>query len=407
MTGLVTAWALLDKGYRVTIVSKAWANLGSNNDRLTAQIAGALWEFPPAVCGQHTDKISLSHSKRWSMVAYHAWDAIASSPHLSRASGVRMLPSGFFFPKPVQDDPAQLSKMAEIISSGVKGFRHDAKLIKKRGVDPNYGAVDAYEILAPVIDTDHAMAFLLSLVLSKGASTVSEAISGDLLEQEEQLRARFSADAIVNATGLASAELAADPSCYPIRGGLIRVINDGKDFPKLEAGLTISADAANTPNEIVFLVPRNDNILLIGGITEANESALDLTLDTPIIQRMRKRCEAFLPCLKNARVDPITPITQGLRPFRSRNIRVERELRKVPGTSRPSRIVHSYGQGGAGWSVSFGCAGDVLDLLEEALRDLTPTPMAYDPSYMGHPDDTESLSTTSSFDSLTKSGDEL
>ncbi|KAK7747493.1 hypothetical protein SLS53_001748 [Cytospora paraplurivora] len=380
VTGLVTAWVLLDQGYKVTIISKDWANFSPNN-RLTAQIAGALWEYPPAVCGAHTDRISLSNSKRWCMTAYHAWDAIASIPELSRASGVRMMPSDFFFPNPVENDPAQFSKMAEIISSGVKGFRQDTRLMEQRRVNPSYGAVDAYELLAPIIDTDQAMMWLMSLVHSKGASTVTETISGDLFDQEEILRARFGADAIVNATGLAGTELAGDPTCYPIRGALIRVINDGRDFPKVEAALTITADAVHDSNEIVFLVPRNDNILLIGGIAQPNESSLDLTLDSPIVKRMRQRCEAFLPGLKHARVDATYPLAQGLRPFRSRNVRVERELRCMPGTERPSRIVHSYGQGGAGWSLSFGCAGDVADLLKEALGDSVPTPMELDHSY--------------------------
>ncbi|ROW08467.1 hypothetical protein VMCG_03211 [Cytospora schulzeri] len=396
VTGLVTAWVLLDQGYKVTIVSKDWANFTPSN-RLTAQIAGALWEYPPAVCGAHTDRISLSNSKRWCMTAYHAWDAIASVPELSRASGVKMMPSDFFFPEPVEKDPAQFSKMAEIISSGVKGFRQDSKLMEQRRVDPNYGAVDAYELMAPIIDTDQSMMWLMSLVHGKGAATVTETITGDLLDQEETLRARFGADAIVNATGLAGTELAGDPSCYPIRGALIRVVNDGKDFPKVEAALTITADAVHDSNEIVFLVPRNDNILLIGGIAQPNESSLDLTLDSPIVKRMRQRCEAFLPCLKNARVDPTYPLAQGLRPFRQRNVRVERELRCIPGTDRPSRIVHSYGQGGAGWSLSFGCAGDVATLLEDAMRDLTPTAMELDHSYS---DGTESHTTTSSFISI-------
>jgi D-amino-acid oxidase len=79
---------------------------------------------------------------------------------------------------------------------------------------------------------------------------------------------------------------------------------------------------------------------------------------------MRERCEKFLPGLENAVLDPVYPFAQGLRPFRAKNVRVERELR------RPSRIIHSYGQGGAGWSLSFGCAEDVLKLVEEALADI-------------------------------------
>ncbi|KAE8326172.1 hypothetical protein BDV39DRAFT_216003 [Aspergillus sergii] len=373
VTGLVTSWAMLDKGYHVTILSKEWASYTSKQ-RLTSQIAGALWEFPPAVCGQHTDAISLANSKRWCMVAYHNWDQMSAIPELSTASGVRMKPADFFFPNPIEEDPAQLSKMEEIMASGVRGFVRSTNLMEKRHIDPSYGAVDAYEHLAPIIDTDQCMSWLMQLVQAKGATLVTETLKGDILDHEESLRRRFGADVILNCTGLAGAELAGDSSCYPIRGGLIRVINDGTDFPKAEAALTISADAAHSEHEIVFLVPRNDNILLIGGIAESHEWNLDLTLESPIIKRMRARCESFLPGLKNARMDPDYPLAQGLRPFRQRNVRVERELRKMG--RKPSRIVHSYGQGGAGWSLSFGCASDVLSLVEEALLDLEPTPMA-------------------------------
>ncbi|KAI0143042.1 nucleotide-binding domain-containing protein [Xylariaceae sp. FL1272] len=367
VTGLVNAWVLLDRGYRVTIVSDAWV---SDETRLTSQIAGALWEFPPAVCGQHTDKISLAHSKRWCMIAYHVWDQLASIPSLSEESGVRMMPSDFFFLTEVEKDPKQTSKMTEIMASGVRGFYRGADIIDDRGIDPAYGAVDAYELMAPIIDTDKAMHWLTDLVEGKGANLVTDTINGDLIDLEDSLLERFDADVIVNCTGLQSYTLAGDESVYPIRGGLIRVINDGKDFPKVTAALTITADAAHSTNEIVFLVPRNDNTLLIGGITEPHEYDLDLTLDSPIIRRMRERCDKFLPGLKDARLDPDYPLAQGLRPFRGSNVRVERELRRTG-----SKVVHSYGHGGAGWSLSFGCAQDVLGLIEETLAGVPARPM--------------------------------
>ncbi|KAK1223404.1 hypothetical protein PQX77_013721 [Marasmius sp. AFHP31] len=368
--GLTTAWSLLDQGYKVTILSKEWASYGKEQ-RIASQIAGALWEYPPAVCGQHTDKISLQHSKKWCMVAYHVWNALSQDPRY-KESGVRMMPSNFYFPDPIEGDDFQTEKMNEIAASGVVGFRKGAHLIKEFNVDPEHGGVDAYGIMAPVIDTDAAMKWLMELVQAKGASLVTETIKGDLLNQEDALRERFGAEVIINCTGIASAETAGDDSCYPIRGGLIRLINDGVHMPKVEAGLTISADVARQ-NEIVFIVPRSDNTLILGGFTEPNEWDLDLTLDSPVMQRMKNRCEAFLPQLKNAKIDPDYPVAQGLRPFRQRNIRVERELRTlVPGSSKPSRIIHSYGHGGAGWSLSFGCASDVLGLVKEALADLPP-----------------------------------
>ncbi len=126
----------------------------------------------------------------------------------------------------------------------------------------------------------------------------------------------------------------------------------------------------HSSNEIVFLVPRNDNILLIGGITEPHKWDLDLTLETPIIRRMRERCEKLLAWPQRRPPRPGLPAGPGLRPFRGSNVRVERELRRSG-----SKIVHSYGHGGAGWSLSFGCAQDVVALVDETLRGLPARPM--------------------------------
>jgi D-amino-acid oxidase len=370
VTGLVTAWVLLDQGYHITIIAKDWASY-TKDQRLTSQIAGALWEYPPAVCGQHTDTVSLTRSKKWCMLAYRVWEAIAADPNLSTAAGVQMKDSVFFFPYHIEDNPKQLQKLYELYRSGVRGVHRDPNLIHKHNIDPTFGAVDAYEHLAPIIDTDRCMAWLMELVRSKGATLVTETIHGDLFVQEDNLLDRFNANAIVNATGLGSLELADDPTCYPLRGALIRLINDGKTFPKISAAMSISKDAARN-GEIVFLVPRNDNILVIGGVAHPDEWGLDLTIDSPVVQRMRKRCEAFIPSIKNARLDPDYPLSQGLRPARGQNIRVERELRKhgwQNGKARPrhSRIVHSYGHGGSGWSLSFGCAEEVASLIQDVL----------------------------------------
>lgn len=371
--GLTTAWVLLDQGYKVTIIAKQWSTY-SKDHRLTSQIAGALWEFPPAACGQHTDTISVEKSKKWCMVGYKVWESIAADPELAARAGVKMRRSVFFFTRKLENDRGQYRKMVEIEGSGVKGFSRNAEIVRSEGVDASQGVVDAYEHLAPVIDTDTAMKWLTDLVKVKGAEMITETIKGDLFAQEAALRARFSADAIINATGLASAELAGDASAYPIRGATLRVINDGTDFEKLSTALVMTADdPGNAANEMVFIVPRNENILLLGGIAQPHEWNLDLTLESPIIQRIRQRCEDFLPRLKTARLDLEYPLAQGLRPFRKGNVRLERESRghrsHLGVVSRKSRIIHSYGHGGAGWTLSFGCAEDVAGLVEQVLRD--------------------------------------
>jgi glycine/D-amino acid oxidase-like deaminating enzyme len=305
---------------------------------------------------------------------------MAADDRVSRESGVRMTNSTFFFPYMLESNAKQMNKFYEMRRAGVRGLRRDVGLISGAGVGPEYGAVDAYELCVPCIDTDACMSFLLSLVRSKGCALITHTVSGDLFYQEQALREAFSADVIVNCSGLASLELASDKSCYPLRGALLRVINDGRDFPKVESALAVAKDVGGD-GEIVFIVPRNDNILLLGGIAQKGEWELDLKVDSDTVKRMRERCEKFLPALKNARLDEEYPLAQGLRPCRVRNVRVERELRvHYAGLGRhgrgiPSRIVHNYGHGGAGWSLSFGCAEEVAGLVQEALRDMDAKPM--------------------------------
>ncbi|KAE9981180.1 hypothetical protein EG327_006344 [Venturia inaequalis] len=371
---------LVNRAYWERQFSSSWASTceeGQGSSRITSQIAGAF----------------LGYSKGWAMTSYRIWSSIARLPNCYGPStaGVRMRRSTFFFPELLEEQRGgQLDKMMEIKHCGASGFRHDVNLVRERGVNPHYGAKDAYEIDTPVIDTDVATAWLMSLVKAKGAQLVTEAIHGDLLAQEDGLCRKFGVGAIVNATGLSARQLASDNKVYPLRGALVRVHNDGLRFPKIECAMSISANVmpggdssadghtnGNSDNGIVFLVPRNDNTLIIGGVAQENEWKLDLQLDSPSIQQMRKRGEAFHPGLENAIVDAEYPIAQGLRPARKGNVRVERELRKCPKKcpNAFSCIVHSYGHGGSGWSLSFGCAVDVCELVEEVLRGIAPMSM--------------------------------
>lgn len=285
--------------------------------------------------------------------------------------------------------------MHKIVQSGVRGFVHTPALIQHFAVSQAYGARDAYALTAPVINTARAMRWLLSLVRAKGACLVTETLDADLLGTEGELLRRYAAAALVNAAGLGSRVLAADKGVYPVRGALLRVRNPGAEgFPKVEAALAVSVGVfrgaaggergtaaaagpasaelsaeteADTKADMVFLVPRGKGILLVGGLVQPREEALDLTVSSPAVVRMRERAEAFLPALRGAELDT-NPLVQGLRPFREGGVRVEREGREMVGGGR-SRVVHSYGHGGSGWTLSWGCAGEVVGLVEEVLRE--------------------------------------
>lgn len=103
--------------------------------------------------------------------------------------------------------------------------------------------------------------WLRDLIVSKGAHLVTKRISGDILDSEDVLLSTYNSFAIVNATGLGSVESASDESSYPLRGALIRVLNDGRKFPKVEEALVVAHNEYRGVDEdIVFIVPRNDEV---------------------------------------------------------------------------------------------------------------------------------------------------
>ena len=107
---------------------------------------------------------------------------------------------------------------------------------------------------------------------------------------------------------------------------------------------------------MVYIVPRGDKLVL-GGLAEAGEWDTKVTLQNYRPAReMYERCLEFMPILKQAELDPERPVRVGLRPARKKNVRLEAEA----GTS----IIHNYGHGGSGFSLSWGCAFEVVELLK-------------------------------------------
>jgi D-amino-acid oxidase len=139
--------------------------------------------------------------------------------------------------------------------------------VNKHAISQDAGVIDAYKHESPVIDTDAYMMWLQALVSSKGAQLVTQRIYGDLLAQEDKLLDMFDAQFILNATGLGGFELASDKTVYPLRGALIRVVNDGTKFPLVTEALVVAHDYDKRDDDggIVFIVPRNDKTLILGG----------------------------------------------------------------------------------------------------------------------------------------------
>ena len=111
----------------MTVIAKEFASPVSGK-RITSEIAGALWEWPPAVCGSHVTEESLERAKVWCMDSYTKFVEMAMS---SEETGVFVKQSVFYFKDKVEDIPAHLEKMNEI--SHLPGFQHEENLIEQTG----------------------------------------------------------------------------------------------------------------------------------------------------------------------------------------------------------------------------------------------------------------------------------
>jgi D-amino-acid oxidase len=100
-------------------------------------------------------------------------------------------------------------------------------------------------------------------------------------------------------------------------------------------------------------LPRSDAYVL-GGTAEAGEE--DTTPDLAVAAAIIARCAVVDPEVANL---PVLSHAVGLRPGRP-TVRLEAE-RPQPG----ALLVHNYGHGGAGITLSWGCAEDAVRLVLE------------------------------------------
>jgi D-amino-acid oxidase len=142
----------------------------------------------------------------------------------------------------------------------------------------------------------------------------------------------------VNCSGAGAHDLVPDPGVVPVRGQVVIAANPGiEEF-------VISRD--QQPPWITYMFPHGDTILLGGTNDEGN---WDQDPHDHIAERIMAGCAEIDPRLRGAQ---ILGHLVGLRPCRP-EVRLESE--PLDG----GVLWHNYGHGGAGVSLSWGCAAEI------------------------------------------------
>lgn len=310
VSGLSAAIVLAEAGYTVQVAAR---ELGEGT---TSAVAAAFWYPYHAYPEDQVTRLAAASLRRFSALAGAEAEA-----------GVRRLEALEVFPGPVA---------APAWSSAAEDFE---------AVDPSAlpsGFGGAYRFRTAVIETSIYLEWLQARARALGVTIVQRAL-GSL---DEALAA---CPQVINCAGLGARELAKDPSLHAVRGQIVRVENPGIE--------RVWIDEHSGP-AITYIVPRSRDVVL-GGTSEAHQE--DRTPDPEHTRQILARCSLLEPRLANAR---IRSVAVGLRPARP-SLRLEAEVRDA------GLVIHDYGHGGAGVTLSWGCAEAVLALLQANSDPLT------------------------------------
>jgi D-amino-acid oxidase len=197
-------------------------------------------------------------------------------------------------------------------------------------VAPRPPYADAWSFVTPVVEMPRYLPWLSHRVMDLGGTITRMALArlpdGPL---------------VVNCSGLGSRVLAGDGSTRPVRGQVVVVEQVGLD----EWWLAEAEVGEDVPT---YVVPRTHDIVL-GGTDEDGEWSR--TPSPRVAEGIVRRAAELVPAVASARV---LRHRVGLRPARP-DVRLERQ----------GDVVHCYGHGGAGVTLSWGCADEVTRLVEK------------------------------------------
>jgi D-amino-acid oxidase len=312
VSGLTCGVLLAERGYGVTILAE---ELG---EQTTSAAAAAIW-FP--YDAEPVDKVIA-----WSLATYERLRLLAGEQN----SGVKMMELRSFARRgqiPVPDWAKSLG--AQLLVSPVTVGISDRE--QRNKPDPAFSS--GFKLIVPLTDTTRYLDYLRDRFTNAGGTIRG----GVRLKGIGEIPRPFKV--IVNCAGIGAGELVPDREMEPHRGQVAIV-------SKLDLPWAIVCD--DPP--LMYAIPREADCVF-GGTNSISYDQQPRSAETDTIVA---ECSRTL----NIEPPPVIATRVGLRPFRKSGVRLE-STKLTDGRT----VIHNYGHGGCGFTLSWGCAEDVLKLL--------------------------------------------
>ena len=309
--GLTSAIRLIEQGFQVTLFAKA------KSPNTTSDVAAAYWAPEPVLEGGLRAK--------WALTSLATFLQLAADP----AIGIDIMPIYELTDQDRAGMDAKPLDAFDVDSTGLEAVEH-----VPLGVFP--APWSGLRFIVPRIDVPCYMPWLLKQFFALGG-----VLQATEIHDLRQLADNYSL--IINCTGLGAGALTGD-AVFPIRGQVIRARKPA-DLP---AHIISAAGATAT----TYIVPRRDDCLLGGTFQFHNHN---LQVDPITAENILQRCAVFHPSLQEAE---IIEHRVGLRPGRHA-VRLE-----VEQLTKTTNVIHSYGHGAYGHTLSWGCAAEVATLAQ-------------------------------------------
>ena len=303
VSGLTCGVVFAERGFRTTILAE------QVGQQATSGAAGALW-FP--YDAEPADKVI-----PWALATYKVLVDLIKDPR----SGVSMIELRQY----CRTGEIQIPEWASnpVILSEVEGSLNIS--------DPVFNS--GFSLRVPLMDTTIYLDYLADRFRKAGGSISP----GVRFQKFEDVDPKF--DLVINCAGIGARELTLDSDLEPHRGQVVIV-------PKID---NLNCAIVCDDDPLMYAIPRTNDCVFGGTNDVSNNLNADSATTKAIVSECARVLKIDNPGVLRERV--------GLRPFRKSGVRLEKEKLRDDRT-----VIHNYGHGGSGFTLSWGCAENVCEI---------------------------------------------